>query len=537
MKIGKKVLLPALVAVGFMLLVGLTAYRGLAAQSAAIDELESSSGHTVRATDLLGDIRHAQAATYRLFSWLGSYKPEQVKAALDGIGARIDHAGKVVKDWQDKGDLIAEERTALEDIATALGKYRKMTAQAIDMASDDLATGAAMMQSADAAYQKLEQSVEALVAIQKREAEAAGRSAQAASTRSLILLAAAILAALVSSLTVALVVARRITTPIAAAVGAASHIAGGDLTAAIDVRGNDETAQLLAAMRSMADGLKDLVRQIADSANQLGDATHAVADDAHHIAATSSQQSSSLTAVAAAIEQMTVSVSSVSDHAARTRDLAEATAKVAEEGLDMVNRAAGEIDSVAQAIGDASRRIETLKTDSDSISAIVGVISEIADQTNLLALNAAIEAARAGEQGRGFAVVADEVRKLAEKTAAATNEIKGIIGTIQTETHNTVDTMAAVGGSVQSGVSLMRALLAPLDQLHKNAQESLANMVDLSDATREQSTASESIARQVEEIARATEDNSHVTVRTSAAARKLGDLANSLLGLVRRFRI
>ena len=536
MKIRDKILLPALVAIGFMLLVGVTAYVGMSGLRTAMLEVDGSFGDAMRASELLGDVRHAHAATYRLFSWIGSYPPEKVQSSLDAILASIDHATRETRAWRDRADATDAEREVLKQVEEALVRYRKMTAQAIDIASDDPATGAGMMQAADAAYAKLEQHAEVLLGLQKTQAAEQAAAGRDASARSLLVLGSTIAAALGSSLLVGLVIARRLTAPIAEAVAVAERIAGGDLTIAPQGHGTDETARLLEAMCRMAGGLKAMVGQIAASASELGDATHAVAGDAGHIAATSSQQAGSLAAVAAAIEEMTVSISSVSDHAERTRDLAQKTAEVAADGLGLVSDAAAEIESVANTIVEASRRIEKLKTDSDSIGAIVGVIGEIADQTNLLALNAAIEAARAGESGRGFAVVADEVRKLAEKTAGATREIKAIIEAIQSETYSTVDTITVVGRSVQSGAGMMRGLLSPLRQLHENAKASLLNMVDLSTATREQSSASEDIAQQIESIARDTEDNSHVTQRTSAAASRLGELARGLMSLVGRFR-
>jgi len=203
----------------------------------------------------------------------------------------------------------------------------------------------------------------------------------------------------------------------------------------------------------------------------------------------------------------------------------------------VVGLAAGEIESIAVAVADSTTRIHALVGRSQEMGSITQVIKEIADQTNLLALNAAIEAARAGEQGRGFAVVADEVRKLAERTTQATARISQMVSTIQGDTSEAVQAMQSAEPKVRQGRELALQATGVLDEIERHAEDSLARARDVANATREQAIAATGIAGHVENIASMTEETDAATRNNAAAAQELKNVAASLQAAVAYFKV
>jgi len=202
-----------------------------------------------------------------------------------------------------------------------------------------------------------------------------------------------------------------------------------------------------------------------------------------------------------------------------------------------VRGAAVEMSKIAESVNQSSQFIQKLGEDSNQISAIVNVIKEIADQTNLLALNAAIEAARAGEQGRGFAVVADEVRKLAERTARSTEEITAMIASIQSGTQQAVASMQVGSTRVTEGVAMANRAGDSMKQISDGSNQVIAAVIDISSALREQSVASNHAAQNVEKIALMTEENSVVANEIAGESKKLEVMASTLESAVSRFKV
>ena len=209
---------------------------------------------------------------------------------------------------------------------------------------------------------------------------------------------------------------------------------------------------------------------------------------------------------------------------------------VTEAGRQVVDRTRGNLVCVAREVGESAALIESLGERSKQISSVVGVIREIAEQTNLLALNAAIEAARAGEQGRGFAVVADEVRKLAERTAASTGEIATTIQAIQTETDTAVLRMQSVRNSMGASVEQAQSADESLGEIEARVRETVGVVALIAEGTREQSVASQEIARLVEYIAQSAEGTNERAVRNSERASRLEALAAALQDQLARFK-
>ena len=312
-----------------------------------------------------------------------------------------------------------------------------------------------------------------------------------------------------------------------------ARAAAGDLT--IDVQ-SAAKGSMLASFGDMVGSLRSMVTEIHGGSNKLIKDAERINTAAKEVAQASQHQADATSAMAAAIEEMTVSINHISDTATDTERASEAAAHDAEQGEQQVQTATGEINKIATSVGEASQKIRELAQRADQVSSIAGVIKEIAGQTNLLALNAAIEAARAGEQGRGFAVVADEVRKLAERTSAATVEIEQMIGGIQSDTESVVSVMDAALPQVESGVQLAEGAAQSLRDIREGAAQTLARIREVADSTKEQSIASTSIAQQVEHIAQMVEETSAAMNSTAATASDLEHLAGELNRLVGRFR-
>jgi methyl-accepting chemotaxis protein len=320
-----------------------------------------------------------------------------------------------------------------------------------------------------------------------------------------------------------------------AAVAAAAAIAGGDLKRAIETHGAPDS--MLGSMATMQHGLREMVREIGQDAETLQHTASGIATQMEHITASTHHSSEATASTAAAIEQLSVSIRQIADHARETERNAEQASTLSEEGMRLVLNVADEMQQVATEVTDAGMRIGTLAERTGEIDGIANVIREIADQTNLLALNAAIEAARAGEQGRGFAVVADEVRKLAERTAGATGQIVQMIRTIQSDTDSVVDSMHSVEPRVVASVDKARGAAESLRRINEGASLARNQTREVAHSTAEQSAANANLANNVEQISHMVEEAARSAEATQAGIQELESLSGRLGALIGRFRV
>jgi methyl-accepting chemotaxis protein len=311
----------------------------------------------------------------------------------------------------------------------------------------------------------------------------------------------------------------------------------GDFTRRIPISTGDEVGQTAKSFNELLVALQQTLGQVLDSVGKVSDAARSLSAASGQVATSSSSQSEATSAMAAAIEEMTVSINHVSESAHEAVEISRNSGKLSAEGGDVIHKAAAEMSQIAETVRHTAQAIEELGEHSNQISSIVQVIKDVADQTNLLALNAAIEAARAGEQGRGFAVVADEVRKLAERTTKATEEITQMIASMQHSAHAAVSTMETAVDQVSGGVALANQAGSAIIQIKDGAEQVVGVVNDISSALSEQSSASNDIASQVERVAQMTEENSAAAAESASAASNLQELANNMQAAVSRFKI
>ena len=325
--------------------------------------------------------------------------------------------------------------------------------------------------------------------------------------------------------------------PLSRAVEISDQIAQGDLTANIEAKGRDETAMLMRSLSSMQTSLRHLVNEVNTGVQQVSSAALELATTSEQVSSATNSQSEAASSMAASIEEMTVSIGHISDRAADTQTVSNEATQLSREGASVVRQSADEMTQIAQSVSQSAGIVRALGEKSKQIAHIVMVIKDIADQTNLLALNAAIEAARAGEQGRGFAVVADEVRKLSEKTAGSTNEIAAMIDSIANGTQEAVHSMEQGEVRVKGGEALARQAGDSINKIEAGSAKLLIAVNDISGALKEQNQASNDIAKQVERIAQMTEENAVSVKQAASATHGLQQLAVSLQNTVSRFRV
>ncbi|HLF95530.1 MAG TPA: methyl-accepting chemotaxis protein [Methylococcaceae bacterium] len=316
----------------------------------------------------------------------------------------------------------------------------------------------------------------------------------------------------------------------------ARHLANGNLMAHVDT-GNGDDASLLSAIKHLQQALKNMIGHIRGVAEQVAANAQHSAAAAEQVSSASHQQSAAVEATAAATQQITVSVGHVTESARQAEAVSTASGDACATGAEVIHDAVESMEQIAVTVREASKTVLTLGEQSEQISSVVQVIRGIADQTNLLALNAAIEAARAGEQGRGFAVVADEVRKLAERTAQATQEIAQMIGSIQNSMQSAVARMENGVQQVDRGVAQANEAGVAINRIREDAQRVALAVAEISNALGEQNMASEDIAIQVERIARVSEKNSQAAQESSERANHLLANATQLRKAVARFMV
>lgn len=310
-----------------------------------------------------------------------------------------------------------------------------------------------------------------------------------------------------------------------------------DFTVRVEVERQDKIGIAAGALNRLLDKLQENLKTIMARTETVAHSASQMATTSNEVAVASHQQSEAASNMAATVEEMTVSINHVGDRAQEANRISNDSGNLASEGEAVIGRTVNDINQISQTVNHAAERIKELVENSQKISNVVAVIKEVADQTNLLALNAAIEAARAGEQGRGFAVVADEVRTLAERTSTSTQEIALTIDSMRTGAGDVATSMENVVREVNQGVESAKEASNSINQIGTGSQDTVEVVVEISSAIREQASAMNSIAQQVEKIAQMSEESSAAAGNSAQIARDLDALAEEMKQIVSAYRL
>jgi len=481
------------------------------------------------------DLNRARAMAMRS---LLEEEPEVRAATLSRMEQVNQGLKQAIDDYQST-IIEADDRALFNAFVSAHQHYAGIQASIADAVRNNRFDNARQLVNGPLgdATDTMQAALRSLVKYNADGAEKAAQRSADASAESFLLITLTLVVIMLALVAIATLLTRSIVVPLADAVAVAERVATGDLTRDIKVEGRDEPALLLTALSRMQASLRSTLARISASSDQLASASeelHSVTEDTSRGL---HQQSAEIDQAATAVNQMTAAVEEVANNAVSTADASKGADQTTRDGRERVNQALQSIQLLVDEVTGTASDIGKLASSANEISRVMDVIGAIAGQTNLLALNAAIEAARAGEAGRGFAVVADEVRALAHRTQQSTGEIEQIVAEIQTGTGRAVEAMQSSQGHASGTLDVARAAGEALELIAEAIASINQRNLVIASASEQQAQVAREVDRNLVNIRDLSMQTSAGANQTSAAAQDLSRLAVELNGMVAQFKV
>ena len=537
MLISRKIVLLVVLA---MLTCAAVASFGLYGLQLVNANLDETANRSVPGTLFVSDLRTSYLAVMpEAYLLAGVTDPEKAVELEKKISKGTDALMMTINPYVSQVDND-DEKKALHDVKVGLISFTAQIHEVALLATAGKTKEAQEMIQKDVEpiHQNLKTAFDSLVKIHTDRIKGLSTSSAAAFTRTLgVTIAASVIGVLIIGV-MGFLLGRSIIKPLGAMQRAITRTATElDFTDSIAVRSRDEIGRTLRAYNELLARLRTSFSDIQAASERLSSSTEEVDQTAKEIAENSFSQSEASSGMAAAVEELTVSISMVAAQAKDASLNTQDSRDKAEHGGEVILSTVSGIKTISESVREASSRIDALRKDSDSISSVANIIKEIADQTNLLALNAAIEAARAGEQGRGFAVVADEVRKLAERTGKSTQEISSLLAQMQGSAKQAVETMAAAVREVDAGVESARLAGESIESIKEGSSTVVNAVREITEAVREQSVASASISQRIEQIAQMTDRNTAAAKSTAEAVHRMSGMSREIADTLRAYKV
>mgnify|MGYP000847800234 FL=1 len=537
---SKKLLLPPLVIIILLLIFGIVAYIGLLNQKSTINDIYNKKFKNYEMVSQTAiNLTNVHANVYKVISWTNAqYEKARIEELGGSLISILDTIQEDIKKKIASNIITPEEKKLLETALQQLQEYRKPVEGVIDLSSGgDLGSATMFMGTADDQFQILNKTLQNLLALENKMSKAGYEYSLGIFKKILIIMAIVMCLAIALSLFISIGMSRLTLASIRDTIEVMEFIAQGDLTKRVDIKSEDEIGEIARHFNSLVDRLHDTIIKVSESSNQVNYAANTLNSSAEQMAAAIEQVATQVNSVATASEEMSTTSSEIAQNCVMVAKSAEKANTSAVTGEKIIHNNVSTMNHVREIVRQSAQINQRLGERSDQIGTVVGLINDIADQTNLLALNAAIEAARAGEHGRGFAVVADEVRKLAERTTEATKEIANTIQAMQSETKSAVASMEQGVKEVEKGSEEAKKSGDAIKDILEQIGAVTAEVNQIAVASEQQTATTNEIANNIQQISEVMQQTARNIQGNADASAQLAALSKRLQEVIGQFRI